>query len=447
MGATQSLAEVDLLPPRFPTARRSTDGSSDLYSTFGAASRADVLVTPFASQGAGLDAQLAGVSDTDVHFSIFSGGGSGSGRDASVGGFRVAARAGMFGGDGPARARGALQLSSSGAACALATVEDTSGRGGAWVVLPFNSNNSSAQSTIDGSDLGFGADGVRIRKSGVECAGGVPTEGIAHPEIGVRLRGGARDFVWSLGAHAGASSVRPTLATPPPLKVWAVTHGTSGLALGAALALPSGKLDAAVALSAPEPASELTAELNGSTRTVTAGLTRAFALRRRVYNPFEDAHVKGIWMHGRLALETRRRLDPPGEASLAAGVTLQLNRIAQVAARVTSDKQGPLLALAGSAISWTQPALRLTVTSHIAPNGHASFGARLDITMDPPQSPAAMAHTDYGGGSSTRAPAPHAPSLRLPVTEAQRVASARESIRAVARIDANAASTADASKK
>lgn len=454
MGATQSLAEVDLLPPRFPTTRGFTDGMSDIYTTFGASTRADILVTPFASQGAGLDAQLSAVGDTDVQFSIFSGAASSGTTPTthaapSTGGFRVAARAGT-GGDGPTRARGALHMSSSGSACALASVADAGGRGGAWVVLPFNASNSDARAPADGSDFGFGADGgARVRQRDVLCASATSAAGAAHPEVGARLNGSVRDIAWSVGAHTAASTaVRPTLANPPPLKVWAVAHATRGLSLGAALALPSGNVDAAVSLSAAEPASEVTAELNGAARTVTAGLTRAFAVRRRVYNPFEDSHVKGIWMHGRLALETRRRLDPPGEASLAAGVTLQLNRIAQVAARVTSDRHGPLLALAGSLISWTQPALRLTVTSHITPSAQAAFGARLDITMDPPLSPAARAHSDYGGGAATRAPAPHAPSLRLPVTEAERIASARESIRAVARIDANAvAGSASASAK
>jgi hypothetical protein len=420
--------------------RRATEGVSALHTSFGAKSRDDVLHTPFANRGVGLNAQLAALSNADVMLSVSN---TGGGRTAADSGFRVAARAGTSG-DGPVRARGAVHVSSQGTDCALATLDDTRGRGGAWLLLPLDSSNFSSK---DGADLGFGADPLRIReRSSAGLAGGSPMGGA---EVGVRMNGGApqllgvRDIEWSLGAHAGAGRI-PSLATPPPLKLWAVARAGvgAGLSAGAALALPSGKVDAAVSVAAAEPASELTAEINGGTRAVTVGLTRAFELRRRVYNPFEDAHVKGLWMHGQFALETQRKLDPPGDASLAAGVTLQLNRVVQVAARVTSNNAGPMLALAAAFVSWTQPALRLTLTSHLTPSAQAAFGARLDVTMDSPNAPDTKAHADYGGA---RVPNPHAPSLRLPVTESARIAGPRESKRAVSKIDAEIAAAAAAS--
>jgi hypothetical protein len=210
------------------------------------------------------------------------------------------------------------------------------------------------------------------------------------PEAGLRYVDPSERF--SIGGHVGFA---PTSALP--VKVWAVGSGgasgsgariTAGIQLvtdaarlqrplssGAAssssspsssssslLLAPPGQgrfdVDAAVSLG-QAPHYEVSLALDSVRREVVAGYSHALTVRRRVYNPLEPGHVKGIYQYVDLGFELRRQLEAPFASTLALAGSVQLNKGALVKLRVGSRDVSASLALK----TWTDPAATLCATT------------------------------------------------------------------------------------
>jgi hypothetical protein len=224
-----------------------------------------------------------------------------------------------------------------------------------------------------------------------------------YPEVGMRYINAEQGF--SIGGHLGippgiaksaatftsfSSSSSPSI----PLKVWGV-GGTSGLGSGGTitaglqLATDSARLmgstgsgssrydlDAAVSLSQP-PLYEVSLALDSVRREVVAGYTHSLTVRRKVYNPLEPAHVRGIYQYVDLGFEVRRKLEPPFSSTLALAASLQLNRSALLKARVGSRDASASLALK----TWTDPSVTLCVTG-VWDRAHNDTGIGVFLSME-----------------------------------------------------------------
>jgi hypothetical protein len=118
------------------------------------------------------------------------------------------------------------------------------------------------------------------------------------------------------------------------------------------------------------PLYEASLMYRGAVQEIVFGFVNHQTFRRKVYNPTEEANVKGIFNYVDLGLEVRQRLDgSPSEMALAG--SWQINR--RVLARAKISNEGAAAAL--TVKSWTSPDFTGTLAYGVGPRGpFASVG-------------------------------------------------------------------------
>lgn len=206
------------------------------------------------------------------------------------------------------------------------------------------------------------------------------TPSLAVPELGMRYM--SANSAVLMGLHASPFP-------PYPTKAWLIGNvngsvtvgmqvaasaarlatelrrgsGTDGAAAAAtsssalAPALQALTVDAAISL-AQTPLYELSLAYDGARREVVAGYVHSMTVRRRVRNPLEADHVKGIWNYVDMGFELRRPVGAPAASTIAVGASWQLNKGLLVKGRVGTRDASATIAWKG----WWDPAVTAAVT-------------------------------------------------------------------------------------
>lgn len=393
--------DVDILPPRFSSlpSHRDSLPFSPISHGFGASERAALFSRHFARPGAWVAGALRPAPTSDVGDVRVKAGvalplpaayGGGGGRDFTA---SLATRGAVSSLGAPLLGQLRLSLSGGGGLQAVGSVGDVMGATGVYATLPLDAMLQRGAGGAEGRVL-LGAGRAPAPAAAAALS---PAE---LPEVGLRVSRGA----WSAGGHLGAGA-------PYPFRAWALWGGGSG-AVSAGLELSSGgvasllraagnspspatgdplpqppppvggatargTLALGAALALRQPQFELSLAVDGARGyDVVAGYTQTFVMRRSVYNPLEEARVKGVYQHVDLGVEARKALRPPFAAALDLAAAWQLNRCALLKARVGTERDAALsLALR----TWTEPSAVFCVTGSVDGKGEPALGLSLTL--------------------------------------------------------------------
>jgi hypothetical protein len=277
----------------------------------------------------------------------------------------------------------------------VGSVGDASGANGGYLLLPLDAMLQ--QPRPAGVLVGTGGAALSPAAAAAAAAG-APV--VALPEVGLRVSRGA----WSAGGHFGAGA-------PFPFRAWAAWFGgdgsrgggsvTAGVEMSGASALsllrsaggaapsaaptaPTPPPPAAAALAygcavaLRQPLFEMSLAVDGAAGyDVVAGYTQSFVVRRAVYNPLEEARVKGVYQHVDLSVEARKALRPPFAAALDLAAAWHWNRCVQLKARLGTQRD---VALSLALRTWTEPSLVLCLTGSVdGKSGEPGVGVALTV--------------------------------------------------------------------
>lgn len=102
-------------------------------------------------------------------------------------------------------------------------------------------------------------------------------------------------------------------------------------------------VDAAVSVRGHAPDYEVGAVFSGRNRSLTVGYTQSHTIRRKVYNPLEPGHVKGIYSYADMGLSYTQPIDVGvggRTPELRVGGSFQLNRGVLLKAKVGTHDSG-----------------------------------------------------------------------------------------------------------
>ena len=181
---------------------------------------------------------------------------------------------------------------------------------------------------------------------------GAVTAGVQVAASGTRLAS-------ELQRHfAAGDAVTATAVTATAAGAAAAAASTSlGPASSLGPALQALAIDAAISL-AQAPLYEVSLAYDGTRREVVAGYVHNMTVRRRVHNPLEADHVKGIYNYVDLGFELRRPVAVPAASSIAVGASWQLNKGVLVKGRVGTRDVSVTAAWKG----WWDPAVTAAAT-------------------------------------------------------------------------------------
>lgn len=180
--------------------------------------------------------------------------------------------------------------------------------------------------------------------------------------VSAGLYGDTGTRCWMIGAQR--SGVRWGAEMNVPTMAWKAAHSAfsgagcsvPGLAQARKAAASAGaSVSAAVGL-AQEDAYALTLGVASARQELVLGYVQHWTLRRRIANPLEKHHVKGIWNYLDIGAELRRSLRDPSQAGVAVGLAWQLNRSLLFRAVAGTDRS----AVSTTLRTWTEPMLTIT---------------------------------------------------------------------------------------
>ena len=180
--------------------------------------------------------------------------------------------------------------------------------------------------------------------------------------VSAGLYGDTGTRCWMIGAQR--SGVRWGAEMNVPTAAWKAAHSAfsgDGLSVPGltharkAAASAGASVSAAVGL-AQEDAYALTLGVASARQELVLGYVQHWTLRRRIANPLEKDHVKGIWNYLDIGAELRRSLRDPNQAGVAVGLAWQLNRSLLFRAVAGTDRS----AVSTTLRTWTEPMVTLT---------------------------------------------------------------------------------------